>query len=144
MARHGPEKDPDNLSSAIKSLGDFFKEQPAVLLAFLFGSMASGRMRPESDVDIGILFKRAPSYKTVSSIVDEISTILKKEIDPVILNNSSPIIKMQILKKGLLIHASDRRIYNRFFSDTLNQYDDLKRIRKNCEENILRGRMYAG
>jgi|WetSurMetagenome_2_1015567.scaffolds.fasta_scaffold802196_2 uncharacterized protein len=144
MAHRGPGKDPANLSPTIKSLGDFFKEQPPVLLAFLFGSMAVGQMHPESDVDIGILFKRVPNYKTVSSLGDKISTLLKKEIDLVVLNNSSPIIKMQILKKGLLLHASDRKIYHRFFSDTLNQYDDLKRIRKNCEENILRGRMYAG
>jgi predicted nucleotidyltransferase len=144
MARQGPGKGPANLSPAIKSLEDFFKGQPPVLLAFLFGSMAADQMRPESDVDIGILFKKVPNYKTVSSLGDKISTLLKKEIDPVVLNNSSPIINMQILKKGLLIHARDRKIYHRFFSDTLNQYDDLKRIRKNCEENILRGRIYAG
>ena len=29
-------------------------------------------------------------------------------------------------------------------NDTVNQYDDLKQIRKICEENILKGRIYAG
>ena len=34
--------------------------------------------------------------------------------------------------------------FHHFFADTINQYDDLKRIRKKCEESVFKGRIYAG
>jgi hypothetical protein len=52
-------------------------------------------------------------------------------------------LKMQILKNGTLIYAIEKKYFHRFFTDTVNEYDDLKRIRKNCEDNILKGRIYA-
>jgi hypothetical protein len=51
---------------------------------------------------------------------------------------------MQILKYGKMIYTRRKKYFYEFYTDTVNQYDDLKRIRKNCEENILRGRVYAG
>ena len=60
------------------------------------------------------------------------------------LNDASPVLKMQVLKKGLLLYARNKKQLHQFFVETVNQYDDLKRIRKNCEDSILRGRIYAG
>lgn len=65
------------------------------------------------------------------------------EADIVVLNNASPIIKMQVLKKGALLVNKDRRVYNEFFVKTVNEYDDLKRTRREIEDNILKGRIYA-
>jgi len=39
--------------------------------------------------------------------------------------------------------TKDKKFYNQFYVDTLNQYDDLKQMRKICEDNILKGRIYA-
>ncbi len=61
----------------------------------------------------------------------------------VTLNNASPVIKMQVLKKGTLLVSKDPKVYNEFFVNTVKQYDDLKRTRKEIEEKILRGRIYA-
>jgi hypothetical protein len=64
-------------------------------------------------------------------------------VDVVVLNNASPVIRMQVLRKGLLLINKDRRAYHEFFVNTVNEYDDLKRTRKEVEDNILRGRIYA-
>jgi predicted nucleotidyltransferase len=100
-------------------------------------------MRPSSDVDIGVLFKTVPHIDATNDVIEELSSILQREVDLVVLNHASPVLRMQILKKGILLYASDRRYFHNFFTDTINQYDDLKRIRKNCEESILKGRIYA-
>jgi uncharacterized protein len=136
----------DKLSNLklVKSLKTFFKGRQEILLAFLFGSSARNRMRPSSDVDIGILFKTVPDLDAINDVAAELSSILQREVDLVVLNHASPILKMQILKNGILFYASGRKYFPQFFTDTVNQYDDLKRIRKNCEENILKGRIYAG
>lgn len=134
---------PSNLK-LLKSLKTFFKRRHKILLAFLFGSFASNCSRPSSDVDIGILFETVPDIYVINGLTEELSSILPREADLVVLNHASPVLKMQILKNGILIYSSKKKYFHQFFADTVNQYDDLKRIRKNCEENILKGRIYAG
>jgi uncharacterized protein len=64
-------------------------------------------------------------------------------VDIVVLNSASPVIKMQVLKKGALLISKDRKVYHEFIVRTVNEYDDLKRTRKEIENNILKGRIYA-
>ena len=130
-------------SETDRSLKNLFTRRQEILLAFLFGSFATKRMRPASDVDMGILFKTVPDMEAINGLSGELASILKKEVDLVVLNYASPVLKMQILKNGMLLYASDKKYFHLFFVDTVNQYDDLKRIRKNCEESILKGRIYA-
>jgi predicted nucleotidyltransferase len=131
-------------SEIIRSLKPFFEKKQEVLLAFLFGSFAGRRPRPSSDVDIGILFGAVPNWYRIHDLAEVLSSLLRKEIDLVVLNDASPVLKMQVLKKGLLLYARNKKQLHQFFVETVNQYDDLKRIRKNCEDRILRGRIYAG
>jgi len=133
---------PSNLK-LLKSLKTFFKRRHKILLAFLFGSFASNCSRPSSDVDIGILFETVPDIYVINGLTEELSSILPREADLVVLNHASPVLKMQILKNGILIYSSNKKYFHQFFADTVNQYDDLKRIRKNCEDSILKGRIYA-
>ena len=130
-------------TKTVKSLESFFKKQQPVLLAFLFGSFVSQRMHPLSDMDIAVLFATVPDRSTIDDLTEELSSLLRKEVDLVILNHAAPILKMQVLRKGILIYAKDRRDFHRFYGDTVNQYDDLKQIRRICEDNILKGRIYA-
>jgi uncharacterized protein len=125
-------------------LKSFFEEKPQILLAFLFGSSAGDHPPPSSDVDIGILYRAVPNLHKVHDLAETLSSLLQKEIDLVVLNDASPILKMQVLKKGVLLFSRDPKRFDQFYVETVNQYDDLKRIRKNCEESILRGRIYAG
>ena len=140
-----PSLKPDILRNAklVKSLKIIFKERQGILLAFVFGSFSSNRMRPSSDVDIGILFKTFPHRDAIVELTADLSSILKREVDLVVLNQGSPVLKMQILKYGILLYARNLKYFHQFFVATANEYDDLKRIRKVCEESILKGRIYA-
>jgi hypothetical protein len=122
---------------------EYFGGNADILLVFLFGSAASGKMTNGSDIDIGILFEQSPDVYSVQKLANELNGVLKRDIDIAVLNSASPILKMQILKKGALVCAKDKKYFNQFFMDTLNQYDDLKQTRKICEDNILKGRIYA-
>ena len=130
-------------SRLANSLKIFLGERPEILLAFLFGSFASKRAHSSSDVDIGILFKTVPKIDAINDIAEELSSIFEREVDLAVLNHASPILKMQVLKNGMLLYARDKKHFHQFFVDTVNQYDDLKQIRKTCEESILKGRIYA-
>lgn len=130
-------------SEIFTRLADFFEKKPEVLLVFLFGSAASMKMAEGSDIDIGILFESQPDVYEINELESELNSIFKRDIDIAVLNSASPILKMQVLKNGVLVFAKGKKIYNQFYVDAVNQYDDLKQTRKVCEGNILKGRIYA-
>lgn len=129
-----------NIHKLIKS---FFKDRRNVQLVFLFGSYASKQMKTSSDVDIGVLFNKIPSVYEMNELKENLSGIVKRDIDLVALNNASPIIKMQVIKKGIMVFQRYINDYSMFYGDTVNQYEDLKITRKKCEDDILKGRIYA-
>lgn len=124
-------------------LVEFFGKRTDVLLVFVFGSAASGKETEESDIDIGILFSVQSDFYMITDLKNALNSVFKKEIDIADLNLASPILKMQVLKNGAPVFVKDKKYYNQFYVDTLNQYDDLKQTRKGCEANILHGRIYA-
>lgn len=121
----------------------FLSHRREVLLAFVFGSFLEERLTEESDVDVAILFKDNPDFSLLTEIMDGISKITRLQTDIVVLNNASPIIKMQVLKRGQVIKKINDSVYNEFFLRTVKEYDDLKMVRKEQEENILKGRLYV-
>ncbi len=132
-----------NIEKEITEIKEFLASKEEVLLSFIFGSFIEGRLTEESDIDIAILFKNKPDFSFLIDIMDRINQITGREADIVILNEASPIIKMQVLKKGKLLKKINDKTYNDFFLRTVKEYDDIKRIRRPQEENILRGRIYV-
>ncbi len=127
----------------LNRIKNLFETKDDVILAFVFGSCVKGSLTKESDVDVAILFSSEPAFSDVLKIADKISEITKREADVVVLNNASPIIKMQVLKSGIIVKKKNSAEYNNFYVRTVKEYDELKRIRKEAEENILKGRIYA-
>lgn len=125
------------------TIKEYFKDKEEVLLVFIFGSAVNDRLTTESDIDIAVLFKCMPDFKEILHLKGDISELIKRETDVVILNNSSPVIRMQVLKNGVMVVNKDSSVYNDFFIRTVKEYDDLKRVRKETEDNILRGKIYA-
>ena len=105
-------------------------------------NLEPGLTTDASDIDVAIMFEKVPDFYELTDLQEQISSHVGKEVDIAILNTASPVLKMQVLKYGLPI-KKDRRIYNDFYVNTLNEYDDLKYFRKEIEDNILRGRIYA-
>ena len=125
-----------------KNLEEFSLQQENLLLVFLFGSFARGFDTDESDVDVAIMFEEVPDFYALDELKDQLSRCSGKEVDILTLNTASPIIKMQVLRYGVLVKR-DKRTYNDFFVSTFNEYNDLKYLRKEIEENLLKGRIYA-
>jgi len=126
-----------------KLVTEVLSAESGIQLAFLFGSAALQRLRPDSDIDIAVQFETKPDLFNLMALRQSLEEKLHREVDLVALNDASPILRMQVLKHGVLIHDSDRKYYHQFFTDTIKQYDDLKRVRKVIEENMLKGRIYG-
>jgi predicted nucleotidyltransferase len=126
-----------------EKLKDLLSEYDNATLVFLFGSYAEDNVTVFSDLDIAVVFRDIPDIYLVNELKGKLEGALKIAVDIVMLNSASPVIRMQVLKKGVLLINRDPRVYNQFFVDTLKAYDDLKRNRREIEENILKGRIYA-
>ncbi|MDD3690417.1 MAG: nucleotidyltransferase domain-containing protein [Synergistaceae bacterium] len=125
-----------------RTLRLFFKKEDNIRLAFLIGSFATGKSRPDSDVDVAVLFGRIPDHMEILDLRERLSEGLKRDIDLVILNEAGPIIRMQALKTGIRLRA-EKGAYEDFFVRTVNEYEDLKQIRAPIEEAVLRRKIYA-
>lgn len=130
-------------TSVAKKILSFFKERNDVSLVFVFGSFVRSEMTAVSDIDVGIYFQISPDFYQVNAIKEDLRVLLKRDVDVAVLNDASPVIKMQVLKKGTLVLETSKNNFSAFYGDTVKQYDDLKQIRKKCEDNILKGRIYA-
>lgn len=117
----------------------------AISTAFLYGSQVSGCVNQDSDLDIALLFDREHLPKTdrLLQLVDDLISITEREVDLLILNDASPIICMQVLRKGEMILDQNHQAYLDFFAKTVSKYDDLKRVRLVIEKNMMKGRIYG-
>lgn len=129
----------------VKELKKYFGNREDIVLAFLFGSRASGRARPSSDWDIAVYIKTndAPELESQrefpeeSNIRTELSRLLKNEYDLVVLNRARPSLVFSILNSGLPLSIKSSRLYLQLLScthyeavDFWNFIRDFRRVRE--------------
>lgn len=110
-------------------LRDELEATPAVAAAWVFGSVARGDTRDDSDLDLAILMHdRAANALThrreLSDLAARIETAAKRPVDLVVLGIHDPIIAHRVLSEGILIYERDRTRRVDFTSDVLARYLD--------------------
>ena len=104
-------------------------EKERVVLVYLFGSEVRGTSHKESDVDIGILFDKKVDPEVYlgseGRLIDFFSGIfLKKEINIVNLNISSPLLKQVAILEGKLLYLRSETDRILFQIKILREYED--------------------
>ena len=120
----------------------YLKTHPAVVFAYLFGSLAKGKPTPLSDVDIAIFLTDGIDVaETKLEILGKLVDILQiDEIDLVILNTASLPLINNILKYHKLIVDKQPLERHLFESLVMRKYFDFS-IK---ESTMLRGRYLNG
>lgn len=128
-----------------EKIKSFFEGKVGIVAAYLFGSSAKATKPQAKDVDIAVLFQRGqvPNFDEQMEMRGSLASLLKKEVDVVILNRANPILKYQVLQHGLLISNPNPSQLNCFVVQAIMEYDDIKRVRAPIERNILKGRIYG-
>ena len=116
--------------SLIEILKSFFSEEEKVLFCYLFGSFACQNFNSKSDVDLAVFLdekKNKDFFKTRLELIANLSKLLKREADVVILNNAKSILfKYAILREGKLIFARDMEKMISFELRAMRDYYDFK------------------
>ncbi len=99
----------NGIEKKIESLRDYFAKRDDVLMAFVFGSYASGKETPESDFDVAIYLKQ--EKKETDKIWLEVTDIVQKEVDLVCLNDAPASLISNVIKTGKFLAIKDQKLY---------------------------------
>jgi hypothetical protein len=116
-----------------------------VALGYLFGSQAASTSGPESDVDVGVVFREDTDVdRAHGELMDALVRALATDrVDLVVLNQASPPLRYRVIRDGMLVHSVDERVRVRFETDTVMRYLDFKPLRDRAfrwaREAILKG-----
>jgi predicted nucleotidyltransferase len=101
----------------------------SVAAAYLFGSVARGTARDDSDVDVAVLFESA-SPQTLEGLhfdlADRLEDVLGRTVDLVVLNHASADLAHRVLRDGIIVLDRNRSARIRFEVRTRNEYFDLE------------------
>ncbi|MFO7836651.1 MAG: nucleotidyltransferase domain-containing protein [Candidatus Thorarchaeota archaeon] len=121
--------DKDQVISNVKSTLESDQKIQAI---YLFGSHATNTVNPMSDIDIAVLLDEEMVEDMVEiywELLRRISDALHTDrLDLVILNESEPVLKFNVIKDGILIYERDSVARVRFERRTINEYLDMQYI----------------
>jgi len=109
-----------------QSLTAFFEKDDNVVFALLFGSHAVNKANKESDVDVAVYFKDPPQGIEILDYSTELTNVINKDVDLVVLNTASPLLRHQVMKHGIRLVVKDRQQFIKFREDTIRLYQDYK------------------
>ena len=115
-----------------RRLRDFFQARAAaegIAAAWLFGSVARGTARPDSDVDVGVLFREDPPRSLTGYRFDleaDLEAVAGLPVQLVVLNRAPVDLAIRVLRDGKLLvnQAPSRRV--EFEVRTRNEYWDVE------------------
>jgi predicted nucleotidyltransferase len=118
------------LSSITEAVVQCVSSKRVVVAAYIFGSVVTGRMRKDSDIDIAVLLREGLNSSKIFQLrlklMAELGHALRRsDIDVVILNEASPLLAHRVLSKGRLVFERSPSERIRFQVNTANRYSDL-------------------
>src|SRR5262245_5453800 len=113
-----------------------------VRCAYVFGSVARGRARPRSDVDVAVLFEGASTARALDHLTEDLEDAAGRAVDLVDLATASPLLAHQIVKTGSCLVCRDRAERSAFETRTILRYLDTAHLRK-IQHGYLRERAHA-
>jgi predicted nucleotidyltransferase len=121
-------------AAIVESLGS----DTSVVAAFLFGSLASGRAGPLSDVDVGLLLRDPrDSERVCGRTMDELCRRLKtSRVQVVSLAGMPPPVRYRVIRDGVLVVSRDAAVVERFVADTVRHYLDFQPLRDRAFETM--------
>ena len=112
MIREG-HKLPPNVESRIPLLLDRIAKERDIVALYAFGSLATGDLKPLSDLDFGILVSgkldKQKRFDKHLDLIGKFNEVLKTdEVDLIMMNDAPMRFSHNIIKSGKLIHCANK------------------------------------
>lgn len=140
------------LSAASRAVVRAVSRRPEIQAAYIFGSVAHGRARPDSDIDVAVLVgRRIPESRALGyrlKLTNQLGVALRRDdVQLVVLNQAPPLLAQRVLSQGALVFERSRAARVRFQVQTASRYADLvptmefyiRRLKKDVREGHIGG-----
>lgn len=101
------------------------RSNPAIELAILFGSVAAGKERNDSDLDLAVLAAQPMTVNEKMSLISELAVKIGRPVDLVDLSSVGEPLLGQILQHGVRILGSNIQYANLIRKHLFDQADFL-------------------
>ncbi len=106
------------------SIQKLFENEPDILAVYLLGSALNSTMRPDSDIDLGLMIK--PGSKMSSLIRAKLAGVLSYEmgrnVDLGEVSSSNLVYAREAFFKGKLLYTKDKEMANLYRANLLGMY----------------------
>ena len=111
-----------------KALQDlaFLADDPELLLGIVFGSVALGTSRFDSDLDVAVYPRTSMDRKKRQNLADQIADATKRPVDLIDLSTADGGLLRQILRTGALVFSKDPGILGRLSERMLDWQADFE------------------
>ncbi|PLY17211.1 MAG: DNA polymerase III subunit beta [Sedimenticola sp.] len=106
-------------------LSRVLEADPSLQIVILFGSMANGQIRTDSDIDIAVAANKPLDAGAKLALIDSIGERIGRPVDLVDLRNAGEPLLGQILRKGKKLLVRDRRLLEALISRHLVDTEDF-------------------
>jgi uncharacterized protein len=126
-------QDVDSDTSLIKVLAGF----PEIVLALVFGSIAKGKARFESDLDIALTGKKPLTAEQKMAIIEALASQSGRTIDLIDLNTAGEPLLSQILRHGRRLMGNDSAYAQWISRHLIEEADFMPLHRRILEERRI-------
>jgi len=105
---------------------DFLAEDPDLQLAMLFGSAATGDLRPDSDIDVAIYPRKTMSSRKRQQVADEIALATNRAVDLIDLSTAEGALLRKILHSGIVLFSKTPGILGSLSERLLDWQEDFE------------------
>jgi len=129
--RHADAYNRDVEPSLEQRIVDVFATREGVVAVYLFGSMARGTAKTDSDIDVAALFDSPPPQRLEGPrlvIEGDLERALCRTVDLVVLNDAPVDLRIRVLRDGRLLIDRDRAARIAFEVRTRNEAFDLEPV----------------
>lgn len=143
--------DRPDVASVLPRVRAVLERQPDVKFAYLFGSIAKGRGRERSDVDVALFLGDHLRHESTAgdegetdgrgtapadrgrralALEGEIEKVLDREVQVAVLDDAPMPLIHNVLSTGIPVFARDEALRRRFYVDHARRYYDMEHARR--------------
>lgn len=103
-------------------IAKYLAAYPDIQLAVLFGSLARGRARAHSDLDLAVAGSRVLRTEEKRTLIEGLALVAGRPVDLIDLRSADGLILAKVLTTGRILLARDRALYAALIKKVL--FDD--------------------
>ena len=117
---------------------------PDIVAIYLFGSQARKDAAPDGDVDLALLSQSKLDGRFRWTLQEELAAIAHRDVDLVDLRQASTVMRVQVLRDGIVLLDAQPRLRAAFEMTALSAYARLNEERRGILDDALaRGQIHG-